>query len=100
MFTQWAEPLTVEERDSRLREMALEIRKRKLEAPAILFFESHRPLSFLGSQAAVVFSPFLAPFMGTERVRDYSRLFEDRENVDRLLTLLEGPIEELEVTSA
>jgi hypothetical protein len=95
MFESWDEPLADEQRDSLLRKLAFEIKKRKMEAPAILFFETHRPLSFLGSQAGIALSPFLVPFAGIDRVRDYSRLFQDRANVDRLLLLLEGPLEDI-----
>ncbi len=85
----WSTELTEEETESLLRSAAEKIRSRKLETPAILFAEMHKPLSFVGSQAAIVFSPFLVPFFGFDRVNDYSRLFAKRENVERLVRMLE-----------
>ena len=40
-----------------------------MEAPAVMFLEMHRPLSFVGSQALIVGSPFLGPFVGIEKVQ-------------------------------
>ena len=61
MFDLWKEPLTEEERETLLDKAAHEIKKRKMETPAILALEMHKPLAFLGSQAVVAFSPFLVP---------------------------------------
>lgn len=85
----WAEDLTPEQEDELLQKAADQIRKRKLEAPAILFLESHKPLSYVGSQAATVYAPFLVPFLGYDFVHNYSKLFAKRENVEKLITLIE-----------
>jgi hypothetical protein len=89
MFDFWKEDLTDEEEQQLLDKAAEEIRKRKLQTPAMLLFEMHKPLSYVGSQAAVVFSPFLVPFVGFDFVNNYSRLFAKRENVEKLLQRLE-----------
>ncbi|MFQ3587027.1 MAG: hypothetical protein SNJ74_04320 [Fimbriimonadaceae bacterium] len=89
MFDLWKDELTPEETETLVRRAADEIRKRKLEAPAILFLELHKPLAYVGSQAAIVFSPFIVPFLGFQFVNDYSRLFSCRENVEKLLVELE-----------
>lgn len=65
------------------------IHRRKMEMPAILALEMHKPLSFVGSQAALVFSPFLVPIFGYDKVNDFSRLFSKRENIERLLDRLD-----------
>lgn len=104
MFDYWKEELTNQETESLIRKAAREIRKRKLEAPAILFLEMHKPLSYVSSQAAIAFSPFLVPFFGFQNMNDYSRLFARRENVERLIevlgskdpSVLEEPLEETE----
>ncbi len=85
----WDEDLTEEQTDALLDRAADKILRRGLATPAVLLFEMHKPLSFVGSQAAVAFSPFLVPFLGFDRVNDYTRLFSKRENVDRLLERLE-----------
>lgn len=85
----WSTELTAEEEQGLLESAANEIRRRKLEAPAVLMLEINKPLANVGSQAAVVFSPFLIPFLGFKNVDDYSRLFSKRENFERLIRLLE-----------
>ncbi len=90
MFDLWKDELTDEQTDALLDRTAHEIKRRKMEAPAILFFEMHKPLAFVGSQAALVFSPFLVPFIGFDRVNDYTRLFSKRENIESLLKRLES----------
>jgi hypothetical protein len=73
---------------------------RRLTAPAILFLETHRPLSFVGSQAMVAASPivhFLEPFFrglvgpGYEHAlyRRFANIIEDRANVERLIIEIE-----------
>lgn len=89
MFDFWREELTKEETERLLDKAACEIKRRKMEMPAVLFLEMHKPLSFLGSQAAVVFSPMLVPFLGFDTMNDYSRLLSNRENVEALLSRLE-----------
>ncbi|MCW5942962.1 MAG: hypothetical protein KIS66_12065 [Fimbriimonadaceae bacterium] len=56
----------------------------------MLFLEMHKPLSYVGSQAAVAFAPFLVPILGFDKVNDYSRLFAKREYVERLLCAIEA----------
>ncbi|HVT14239.1 MAG TPA: hypothetical protein VHE55_18395 [Fimbriimonadaceae bacterium] len=89
MFDLWKEALNEEDRDRLLEKAAEEISKRKLETPAILFLEMHKPLAYVGSHAALAFSPFLVPFMGFDAVNDYSRLLSDRQNIERLIQMLE-----------
>lgn len=88
----WKNPLKEEEIEALIEKAAGEIRKRRLEAPAILFLEMNKPLSFLASQSAIVLSPLLVPFVGFDNVNDYSRLLESRDNVERLIRKLEEPM--------
>lgn len=89
MFDLWKDEPSDHEVDSVIDNAAEMIRKRKLEAPAIMALEMHKPLAFLGGHAAVAFSPFLVPFFGFDKVNDYSRVFAKRENVEKLLRKLE-----------
>ena len=95
MLNDLSEEIPEEEADLKLREIAGEIRKRKLELPAILLFESHKPLSYVGGQAIVFFAPFLVPILGYQKVQDYARLLNRRDSIERLLQYLEGPMEAL-----
>ena len=85
----WKEDLTDQEEEALIEKAASEIKKRRLEVPAILLFEMHKPLSYVGSQAAIVFSPFLVPFLGFDAVNNYSRLFSRRDSIEKLLRRIE-----------
>jgi len=86
----WNEELTEAERDALIEKAASEILKRKLQAPAILMLELHKPLAYVGTQATLAFSPFIIPFLGFDAVNNYSRLFAKKENVELLLQRLEA----------
>ena len=75
--------------DPLLEQAATEVVRRRLETPAILLLEMHRPLTFLGSQALVLFTPMLAPAFGVERLERITALLEDRRNLDLLLNRME-----------
>jgi hypothetical protein len=81
--------ITAEERDGILDRIAREVTRRRMEVPAILALELHRPLSFLGSQTLVVFTPMLAPAFGLQNMQKAARLLEDRGNIDRLIERIE-----------
>lgn len=66
-----------------------EILKRGLEAPAILFLESHKPVSFVANQASIVFSPFLMPILGPKFMNAFAKISHDRRNVELLIQRLE-----------
>jgi uncharacterized membrane protein len=81
--------LSEEERDQWIARMAEEVARRRMEAPAVLFLELHRPLSFLSSQALIVAAPFLGVFVGPENVLKLSRILEDPKNIERLMDRIE-----------
>jgi len=83
--------LTEAERDLWLERIAEAVVRRRMEAPAVLALELHRPLHFLGSQALIVATPFLGALVGVENVLKLSRLLEDGRNIDRLIERLERP---------
>jgi hypothetical protein len=87
----WETELTEEETQALLDRAEHEVRKRKLNVPAILMLEMHKPLSYLGANAAIVAAPFLAPMFGFNLLNDYSRLLLKRENVEALIKRLEAP---------
>ena len=62
---------------------------RRMEVPAILAIEMHRPLAFLGSQALVLFTPLLAPAFGLARLEDLTRLLQDPKAIEALLLRIE-----------
>ncbi|HET6452987.1 MAG TPA: hypothetical protein VFI02_01160 [Armatimonadota bacterium] len=88
--------LSSEERDKLIENLARKIVDRRLETPAILFLEMHKPVAFLGSQALLVASPILAPLFGMEGPEKYSRLFSSIDNVEKLIQRIEDLSEERE----
>ncbi len=86
---EWGAPLSAEERDRLIDKIADYVVQRRLETPTILFLEMHKPVTFFASQGLVVFSPFMAPFVGFGNVQTASRLLGTRENVELLIKRIE-----------
>ena len=89
MRTFWDDELTPEQEAKIIANLTKEIGKRKLEAPAILALEAHKPLANMIGHGLVAASPFLAPFLGMENVDNYSQLLGNRESIERLIISLE-----------
>ena len=84
-----AEARKAEEVDALIEEASLWVEQRRLETPAILFLETHKPLSFLGSQMIAVGTPAVAPLFGIRRMEQLYALMENGENVERLIRRIE-----------
>lgn len=73
-----------------LEKLAQRIDQAGLNGPARLFLASNRPLSFFGSQLLLVAQPFSKLAFGSQDPAGrYSRLLEDRHNVDWLMARLD-----------
>jgi len=90
----WTEELTPEETENLLQKIATQIQKRKMEVPAVMALEMHKPIVGTLSNASVVFAPFIVPFLGFDNVNDYTRVLSKPENIERLMNILESPREE------
>lgn len=99
MSTVWLEKLDKEGESELIEKLAGEIHRRRLETPAILFLEMHKPLGNVAAHAMMGFSPMIGPFVGIENLAAYSRLAANRESYERLIERLEelriAPEEEL-----
>lgn len=83
----WDE-VTPEEEDDLITRTAEAILKHEMDAAAILMLQSFKPLVSFGGQVGRFFlGPFL-PFMG-EREDALIQTFEKRENVEKLIRILE-----------
>lgn len=82
-------PLSDERRAEVIDAIARRIVGRRLETPAVLFLDMHKPLSFVASQAMLVGLPFLSIFFGAQPVADISKLFADPANVEALISRIE-----------
>ena len=87
----WSEPLTADERGALLETVALAVRRRGLQTPALFFIEMNRPLGFTACQGLIALAPFIAPLLGLDRVQKLGRLLADPRAVDELVTRLESP---------
>lgn len=71
--------------DAVLARIADRIRRSGLGPAARLWFESSRPLSFLGAQTLHVVSPLAGVFWPDDRLDRLAGLLERRENYERFL---------------
>jgi hypothetical protein len=69
--------------------LAESIVSKGLGTPAILFFESTRPLGFVASQAVRVAEPLLGLFFRPASVDAVAAAMEDRDGIERLLKEIE-----------
>ncbi len=100
------EELTEEEVDEIIRKTAEKIQQYGMETAAILTLESVKPLVYIGGEMSrLMISPFLPAFgpAANELGENLINVFEERENVEKLIIILEkmargeyGKREELE----
>ena len=84
-----SEPALAPEDQALFDRLAQWIVARGLETPAVLFLESSRPLSFVGSQTMHFLAPFArAIFAGSDYDR-FARLLERRENLELFIRTIE-----------
>ena len=95
----WDMEVTPEDEEEMIRKAAETIHKYGMEVAAILMLESVKPLAYIGGQMGRFFiSPFL-PALGENIGRSGEKLFmifERRENVEKLIMLLEKMAKEEE----
>jgi hypothetical protein len=87
---QFDRELSPEETDNIIESIAQDVVRRRLETPAILFLESHKPLAFVASQALIVGTPVLGSLFGLDKIRHYSGLLQSRDNIEKLLQRIEA----------
>ena len=72
-----------------LEHLAKKIYDSGLITPAVFFLEMAKPLSLLGSHALVFMGPIINAFIQTENYNRKVQIFENSENVERLLKMIE-----------
>jgi len=82
--------LSASRRDELIERLVSQLDAWGMVAPALMFLEANKPLSFLGSQMILLSQPVLGLIWEDNLLRDYALLLEDRDNVERLLCHLEG----------
>ena len=83
------EDVSEEDAERILKKLATEIVNRRLTAPAIFLLESCNPLSFVGSQVMIALEPFIHAIFDLPDYRKFALLMERRENVQKLITMIE-----------
>ncbi len=85
----WDADLADDRREALVDNLARLVVRRKLEVPAVLFLEMHKPLSYLAGQSLILGSGVLAPLFGPARVQSVAKFLQSRDNVDRLIQRIE-----------
>ncbi len=80
---------TPEEIDDLAKRIAHKIVERDMAVPAIIFLESIKPVSFLGSQMLVFANPVVSLLIQSGDYYRFVRMIEDRENVEKLTVAIE-----------
>ncbi len=70
--------------------VAAQVVNRRMSVPAILFIESSKPLSFIGSQFLFFFEPIIRAFIRGDQYTRFATLLEDRSNIELLLRAIES----------
>ena len=88
IFTlEWHADVSDEERNRLFAKILWAINRWKLHVPAVLILETTAPLSFLASQAMIVFAPFLAALFpnGIQDVQKCVKILDDPKNMRILI---------------
>ncbi len=80
---------TPEDYDDLAKRIARKIVERDLTVPAVIFLESIKPVSFLGSQMLVFANPIVSLLVQSGDYYRFVRMIEDRENVEKLTVAIE-----------
>jgi len=81
--------LSEKDKKELMKKIADQVVKRQLTVPTIMFLESIKPLSFIGSQAMIFFNPIAQIVYPTEIYGRLQMMFEDRANVELLIQTIE-----------
>ena len=82
------------EKQALISKLARLIVKREMSVPAILFLESVKPLSLVGSQLMHFLAPLVQCFFDFRSYELLAEMMEDRANVERLVDEIERQEEE------
>jgi len=72
-----------------IRRIAQRVVDWQMTVPAILFLESTKPLSYIGTQVMVFFEPFVSAIFNVKDYNLFRQMMENRDNVERLLQKIE-----------
>ena len=90
----FASDIPLERQEKLLEDIAQRIIKFKLSTIAIVFLESMKPLSFVGSQLMIFAQPIFHTLFPITTYDEIAALLEERSNVERLIQKIEKLEEE------
>ncbi|UCH31888.1 MAG: hypothetical protein JSV05_00330 [Candidatus Bathyarchaeota archaeon] len=91
LMHRFAIELSPERAELLIERLASWIVNHRLETPAIIFLESIKPLSFIGSQMWLMYGvPMLGIVIDEHQGSEYGLLFEDRRHVEALIRKIEA----------
>ena len=76
--------------DALLLDLARKIDRKRMTAPALLWLESLRPVSFLGTQLMHFLNPFVRMLYDSDTFERLAQILEERDHLERLLCHLEA----------
>ena len=82
-------PKLTEKQSALLDRLAQKVVGYRMTVPAIMFLETAKPLSYIGSQTMVFFEPMVKAVFNIAEYDEIRILMEDRRNVEELLTRIE-----------
>ena len=82
-------PKLTEKQAELLDKLAKKVIEYRMTVPAIMFLETVKPLSYIGSQTMVFFEPMVKAVFNVAEYDEIRILMEDRRNVEELLVRIE-----------
>lgn len=82
-------PKLSEKQAALLDKLAKKVIEYRMTVPAIMFLETVKPLSYIGSQTMVFFEPMVKAVFNVAEYDEIRILMEDRRNVEELLVRIE-----------
>ena len=82
-------PKLTEKQSELLDKLAKKVVDYRMTVPAIMFLETVKPLSYVGSQTLVFFEPMVKAVFNIAEYDDLRIIMEDRRNVEELLVRIE-----------
>ena len=82
--------LDAQRRQELIERFARRVAQMGMTAPAILFLEAYKPLSFLGAQLLWVSGPFLNLLIDPTDLHDFTVLVQDDAGTEALIARLES----------
>ncbi len=82
--------LSAQRREDLIDHFAQRVVQMGMTAPAILFLETYKPISFLGAQLLLFSEPFLNWLIHPTDLRDFTVLIQDEAGTEALIERLES----------